>query len=1050
MKKFLLILIAVLAISSTAVAQKAVSGVVQTGTGEPLPYASIMVKGFNKAGVLSDQNGRYKITIPANGTTLVVSSLGMETKEVQIGNNDVINIILEESSLILDKVVVTAMGVQRQSKEIGYSVTKVTSKEIDIVKPTDIGQALAAKVSGMMVNVLSPDIAIDGRKDDPTTKIYLRGQRSFNTYAKNQPMLVVDGVETPLSFMSSINVADIENISVMKGASGAALYGSSAVNGVIYLTTKTGKTGRPQISYSYTMTLANLAYLPDMQKDYGGGYSLDPVTGFPVYNKTEYRQWGPKYTGEMVDWGNPIFDANNPSGYQQKIKYAYVPGGRESFFRTGVDQQHNFSYSAGNDNSRVYFSMQAVTQKGLTPQEEGSRFNFRLNASNSFNRLKISGSMMYNIGGSNVDGFTASPMDLMTGYPGNIRLSDYKDWKNERGATPDDWYTTASGKEPPYYKTAILRQEITNNRFLGGIDLNYKIINGLQLVAKGGISTWSSNTLYKQYAYHFSDWAKNSMGKTYSRNDIKSSIYEYKPTSRTLNLDLFLDYNKEIKEFSLKAKLGASVSEKYNNNIQIGGTDLKFDDIFNVLHSGKPVTASHEYFLTRTSSVFSSLSLGYKNYAFVEVTGRNDWTSVLDPQNWSYFYPGANASFIVSEMLPQLKKNDIISYLKIRGSWAKVGSVGVGPYSLNNTFSTSQGFPFQDGVLGGYSMSTLNNRFIEPEFTTDREIAMELGLLDERISLETVLYWQTCVNQTISLGISGASGFGSTRKNIGKMTSNGVEIDLKLTPLLKLGEFRLNTKLNYTYVDNRVRELYGNEKSFSVMFPNFAVVGERYPAMKAFSDYLRDPEGRIIVDAQTGRPSISWGFTDAILGTPVAPHRFGLIVNAFWKGVSFNCVADYRTGHIYQHNSATSLLSSGASSLTTIAGRERFVMPNSVIAKVVDGKTVYEPNENVTFMNGQEFFTNYISYGVYTTSAASVKIREISLSYDIPEKLLKKTKLLQKASIGVFGRNLFAFYPKTNIYGDTEFGGSSTGNDGAAYNNSPNYRTYGFNVNIGF
>jgi hypothetical protein len=476
---------------------------------------------------------------------------------------------------------------------------------------------------------------------------------------------------------------------------------------------------------------------------------------------------------------------------------------------------------------------------------------------------------------------------------------------------------------------------------------------------------------------------------------------------------------------------------------------LEIDDFFNVKNRVGELGGSSSWSDSRSMAVFGDLTIGYKNYAFIHASGRNDWSSLLDKSKWSFFYPAFDASVILSEIFPSLK-GDIISYIKLRGGISKVGTINIGVYSLENVFGVASNFPF--GTLSAYTVGNgLNNRYLEPEFTSSKEVGLDLSFLKNRLSANITAYQTNTTNQTVDMTISSTTGYSSSKINTGEMLNKGVEVELKTTPI-STSDWRWDLNVNYAYWYNKVLSLAGDLTE--IRLDNdagnvYAVVGKSFPLIKT-NQFLRDPDGRIIVDKVSGTPSL-----DPILvqrGQTVPRHLIGIQTNLNWKGFTLAASADYRGGHVVQMNVLDDLSFTGIGYLTGTNGRERFVWPNSVYS---DGAGGYTPNTNVTTQDGSvAIWTNTIRPVTYyrVISADVWKIRELSLSYDVPATIFAFTNNIVKGlKVGFVGRNLFFFVPKNNIYGDPEFS-NTTGNavgistDGQ----TPAARSYGFNLTLTF
>ena len=1022
---------------------------------EPIIGASVLVVGTTK-GTITDFDGNFVIEDVPSSAQLKVSYVGMATQTVKAARN--IKIALKADAQVMDEVVVTAMGIQRQAKAIGYATAKVDNEELTMAKGSDATAALSGKVSGLQINITSAAL-------DQETRITLRGSRSFK--GDNSALLVLDGVQTPINFLQTLNPNDIESISVLKGASAAALYGSEAANGVLLVTTKTGAKGKPNITYSMTATMTEAAYMPKFQTRFGAGQTdgttgiptFSSVTGVSSYYSDENQQYGPEFDGELINVGSPIYDGS-ASGYYLQMPYAYVDGGRTSFYENGYGIQNDISYSSSDERGSMYLSYQRLDQTGIISGDESTRQTVRLNASRNYKNFRASAKVAYTHATYDVTNDSNAGIYNLINVAGNFNVADFKNWREENGsgAHPNEWVNDYY--DNPYFNIDTYRRETRQDRLVGSIDLDYQALPWLRFTGRAGLNLGVNNNDRKTYAFRYSDWAADNI--YYASTDQTSAFNTASRTQSRFNLDFMAFANRKFgKDFEIKGMLGWSLQDTFSEFKYVAAPALALDDLFNLSNKVGELTGSNNISRTRKLGVFGSIDLAWKDWAFLQLTGRNDWTSLLDPSNWSFFYPSANASVVLTDAIPSLK-SDAFNHFKMRASAAKVGTVNLSPYNLENTASAADYFPF--GTLAAYQLSTtLRTKDLEPEFTTEYEVGAEFGFFRNRITLEAAAYFQRTTNQTVNVSIPTSTGFTSRYINAGTMEGKGLELDLRLNPLIKINNFRWNVGFNATFLETKVTELAGDatELILDDDFAGYAILGESFPQVKA-TDWKRDPNGKVIVDPVTGMPSAG----DIIArGTSDPTVRLGFTSNMKWKGFTLGATFDYRGGHVTRFGIEYNALFTGASYLSATSGRQRFVFPNSVIPVTdANGNVSYQENTNITVYTGGVNFWN----GVYKSgranqviSAASWRLRELSLGYEVPQKYLKKIGFLQRASVSLVGRNLFMWTPKTNIFGDPDYTGTggNTNISGSSYNknvsgmagtSSTATRNYGFNLLLSF
>ncbi|OAV68497.1 Outer membrane receptor for ferrienterochelin and colicins [Bacteroidales bacterium Barb4] len=1014
-----------------------VSGVVISKEDDlPVAGAAVLVKGSSK-GTITDIDGNFSIANVPQNATLVVSFIGQKTTEVAAAAN--LRILLDSDTQLLNEVVITALGIQRQAKEVGYATAKITADELNVSKGTNATSALIGKVSGLQVTTQSANL-------DGDVRVNLRGSRSFK--GDNSALLVLDGVQTPLSYLQSLNPNDIENVSVLKGAGAAALYGSDAANGVLYVSTKQGNRGKPNLTYSLTTTFDKVAYLPKLQSRFGPGQTSG-VTGLPDYIADENQQYGTEFDGSLINVGSPLFDPENPSGTYLQLPYSFVKNGREGFYQTGVGIQNDVSYSSSDERGSMYLSYQHLDKTGTIEKDKQIRQTLRFNASRNYKKLTVAAKTSYSNTANDLNNISSGGIYNLMNTAGHINIRDYRNWSdpNVRGASPDEWlndyYTN------PWFQLDNYRKANRQDRLTLSADVDYQAFPWLKLQARGGISLGFTNSTTTQGAYHFTDWAKKNVYG--ARNDIYSLVSTNSSLSSRTNLDFIASADHAFGDFKLKGLLGYSIQDVYAEDKEVKADRLEIDNFFNVKNKIGELGGSNSWSRSRKLGFFGSIDLGYRDWAFLQVTGRNDWTSLLDPSRWSFFYPSANVSVVLSEVIPSLKESDTVSHLKLRSSAAKVGTVNIANYNLDDLVNTASYFPF--GTLAAYSLSTnIRNRNIEPEFTTEYEVGAELGLLRDRITLEAAVYSQTTTGQTVNISLPVSTGYTSSYTNAGTMRGRGLEFDLHLNPLVKTGDFRFNLGVNLTFIDTKVVELTGgvNELVIDSDYADYAIVGMSYPMIKA-TDWKRNPDGKVIVDAVTGLPSAG----DIVpIGKADPAIRLGITPTFRYKDFSLSGVFDYRGGHYTRSGLEYDMLFTGSSYLSTISGRQRFVFPNSVIAQTdAAGNTTYRDNTDITVNTGGVQFWN----GIYKTgranqvfSAASWRLRELSLAYDVPQRIVNKTKVLQRVSARLVAQNLFMWVPKTNYWGDPDYSGGGNNIAGMAGTSPAGARTFGFNVLVSF
>jgi TonB-linked SusC/RagA family outer membrane protein len=1048
-----LMLLGALAFSQTHV----VSGVVRDEKGDPVPFATVQESG-TKNSVQADANGSFSIKI-AQKSKLVVTAAGHTPQTITPSGNAADVTLATTATQLAEVVVTTALGVQRESKELGYAQTTISNKTLTAAKSVNVQQALNGKVSGLNISTVNSGVFED-------SKINIRGIRSLT--GNNSPMLVVDGAPTPLGYLSSIPPDDVQDLTVLKSGASAAIYGPAAVNGVIIITTKRGGK-RPTVTFNSTVQATRVSFFPKMQDQYGdgAGETVDQYGNY-LYVPYENQQYGPKFDGTIKPVGPVLEDGSqqmlpyNNSHFKDRIK----------FFNTGLTVQNSLSV-AGED---FYLSVQDAKIKGLVPDDENRRTSFRFNGGKTMGKFSVNYGLNYILQNFNVVDESGFQTEFPGAYDGgifllveqtasNVPLLSYKDLKSKFGQYSNYYNEYAIN---PYWVIANLRTIGRSDDVLGNVDLNYKLFPWLKATARVSSSLHFGNQQNNDAPVIVSDWAAANRNAVQYSNKPGNVFTSENYTSR-LNFDYFLSGDHSItNDISVNYLVGGALQDNRAKDVSVGGNNLVVPYLFNVaVRSGDanvPLYPSGNYNIeSRLYSVYGTVGFNYKHWANLEFTGRNDWDSRLLKENRSFFYPAANASVVLSDALPALQNSNLFSYVKVRAAISKSGNVNLNPYSLSATYSQPAGFPF--GSVAGFSANgTIPSANLKPEFVNTKEIGLELGFLKNRINVSGTYFNQNNTNQILNVSQSITTGYSSGLANAASFKNYGVEMDLGLTPLVKIGKGRIDLKVAATYNDNKVTSTLGNvpvviggNNGFiaqAVGYPtvnNIAVVGK--PAFEfQLSDYLRDStNGKVIVDPVTGNPTQSPNLI--ITGRTLPLWIVGLTPSFTLGNFAVSMTWEYKAGNDFYSGLGPDEAFAGIGAATTIYGRKRFVFPNSEYLS--NGK--YVPNTNIQVADGNyAFFNGANTYsGIATNfygSAAAWRLRELTISYSLPGTVIANGKYIKRITLSLVGKNLFLLVPKSNIWGDPEFNYSATGNTfGVASGfQSPASRLFGASLTLQF
>ena len=1051
MQKLMMVLL-MLMFAAVARPQTApVTGQVKDEKGDPVPFATVKVKGKSTT-VSADQAGTFSITA-ARGATLVFTGAGFETSEVLVGNEATVSVALKSTST-LNEVVVTALGIQRQAKDLGYSTTRIRNAELTQGKAVNLQNGLTGKVSGLNITTVNSGVFEE-------TKIVLRGIRSLT--GNNQPLLVVDAIPTPLSFISTINPNDISDVTILKGASGAAIYGPDGVNGVILVTTRRGTNGAPTITVSHTAQLSRVSFLPKLQKRFGSG-SASADFGEPGYIPFENQQYGPEFNGQMVQLGKPLAD-----GSVQMVPYVYLKDEKKKFWNNGVTLQTDVSYT----NKDFYISAQDVEIKGLTPKDKNRRTSVRFNAAKEYGKFKATFNVNYIQGNSDVVNNAAYAGRFASSYngslyftvlntPGQVPLTSYKDPSNKWGQF-SNYYNEYFAS--PYWVIDNQRTKGRSDDILGSAKLEYNFSRLLNVTYRLGSSLDFYSYKNTNAAITVTDFAAATRGQLY-RNQ-PGSVGDGTGSSSRITHEFFINGRQDVKDFGFTYILGTRYRQNKSKSIDIAGNNLVVPGLYNVSNRSGEATASESNFQNRLFSLFGQVGVNYKRWANLEFSAANDWDSRLylnSDSRISFFYPSVDASVVLTDAIPSLKEGSLLSFAKIRGSVSKSANVNLGTYALEATYSQTNGFAY--GNLGGFSAGNIRPDVgIQPEFVNGKEVGLELGFLRDRINFDVTYFYQKNTNQILTVQQSWATGYPARLANTADFNNYGVEMDLNITPMIKVGSAgKFNFKMEATYNNNKVTSLFpginelniGGVENFtqrgasSPQANNYAIVGQPAFVFK-LSDYKRDPQGHVIVDQVTGNPSLSDSLV--VRGRTLPLWILGFSPSFSFKGLNIGMTWEFRGGNYMYSGLGSDMDFTGISERSAQFDRKRFVYPNSVYydgAKYVQNDNIQVATGGVNFWTSGALNSSVATN--YFASAAFWKLRELSIGYDIPTKVFGGTKVIKRASVALVGRNLLTFIPKSNQWTDPEFNYSSTGNTFGISNvfSTPPSRIYGGTVTLTF
>jgi TonB-linked SusC/RagA family outer membrane protein len=991
---------------------------------EPVAFASVKLAGA-KTGLTLDQNGLGTIRAKV-GDELIISFQGNSiTVKIAEGKQNTFTLPRKVQTSTEIPVVTTAQGIKRKAREIGASVATVSPGEITNGRAFSLTQALSGKVAGLQIQTTSQGA-------DPNARVTLRGNR-FVT-GNNEALVVLDGVPVGKGALFSINPNDIANVTVLKGGQAATLYGSDGVNGAILIETKRGSRTKPQISFTSTANFEQVSFLPEFQTEFGSGSNYGAATPAGNYRSYENQQYGDRYDGSIRPLGRTLED-----GSILLRPYSAIPGERRKAWDVGQTYTNNIAISGGDPTSRFYLSIEDVRSKGVTPKDQYQRNSIRFNTSRDFGKFSTNAQINYIR--READYTNANYFFFVINSASHIPLSELRDWKNNKFANPNAFFNDYYNN--PYFELDNNRGRSVQNTLYTNLQLDYKINKWASLVNRTGITNASSDAKNWTGQFKYSEWAKHDAfvpapfpndynGINRAGTDIAGSVGDNAGTSFRLINDLMVNTTNDFGDLNLKTVLGMNTTMAESKSISVGSNSVVIPDIYNVANRTGELTGGESNVRTRKMGFYADATMGYKDMIFVHGAVRADQSSVYlgdgrSLKDATFIYPGADVSFILTDLIPSLKSKSL-NYAKLRAAWTRNGLDPLGAYELSPTFSNSGGFPY-----GQNAATTVDGTFpdpgLRPDYLTSYEAGLELGLFNGRANLELVAYKSSVDGNTLSARTAPSTGIQTLRINAADVDSWGYEADLRAT-IVKKDRWNWDVTVRYGYTDNKVISLFGDLQevvlgSLGSQAQSYAKIGSRFPLLRGIG-FNRVPEtGQVIVNGD-GYPTQAPVLLD--LGNTVNNHTLGIGTTINYGAFSFQANAEYRGGAVIYQDLGSDQAFTGSSKFTTQYGRQPFVYPNSAYLDPVTNK--YVTNTSRATKNGHYVvFVDHLQNFAepFVTSAAFWKLRDVNLTYALPQKVIQKIKFLKGGSFSVFGRNLLVIVPKENVYSDPEFS-FTTGN----------------------
>ena len=991
-----------------------VKGVVCDAQGEAIVGVNIIEKGTMN-GVTTDRRGKFSLEVDLHGT-LIVSFVGYRTRIIPVEGRTDFVITLEHDYILLDDVIVTALGLQKKESALSYAAIQVDKDELVRVKNPNMIVALMGKVAGMQVNRSSSGMG-------GAVKVVMRGNRSVA--GNNQPLYVIDGVpmlnessEQPYTAIggtadagnrdagdgiSNLNPEDIESISILKGAPAAALYGTQAANGVILITTKKGLAGKQEVAFTSSVAFDKAMMLPKLQNHYG--------------MSDEIESWGER---ENITTGNPI----------------------PSFFRTGVTAIHSLSFMTGNERVQTYFSYANTMGKGILGKHELSKhnINFRETATFYEGRLKIDGNV--NLSSQHVKnrpvpgGFYMNPLVGLYRFPRGMDITEYKEhfevWSEERHLNVQNWHApTEDFEQNPYWIQERITSRDQRTRAIVSLALNLKITNCFSVQARGNVDYVNDKFRQKYYASTAPALAGNN-GRYIDSGNEQVQTYG----------DVIGTYKGKFSDFSLDVSLGVSISRKKANELRYDSktASLKFANVFNIaiINMNTSAYISEQIDAIREmQSLFITTQIGFRDYLFLDVSARNDWSSTLaytSRESRGFFYPSIGVSCLMNRVL---KLPEQVTSGKVRVAWSKVGN-DIPLYITN---------PVAHVLAGGGIQASDAASFEEmkPEMSLSVEVGTEWKFFDSRLHIDFTYYQTHTKNQFFKLPAKDGDEYAYRYVNAGNIQNTGVELMIEGTPV-EIKNFSWKTGINYAFNKNKVVRLhaelpvfqygpYGFSSSYAMKLKKGGSFGDIYG--KAFK---RDTDGKILYETdgeRQGLPMIEGDGNTVKVGNANPDFTLGWTNTFSWKGLVLSLLVDGRYGGKVLSQTQADMDMYGVTKVTGDARDRGYVMLEG--EKITNVKGFYK-----SIVGGRAGVTEYYMY-----DATNFRLRELALGYTFPKRWMEATKFFRDVQLAFTARNLFFIYKEAPFDPDLIL---STGNDNQAIEvyGMPTTRSMGFSLRVMF
>lgn len=1010
-------------------AKHTVKGVVEDALG-PIAGANVVEKGTTN-GTITDMDGNFTLEGVKNGDVIQISFIGYSTMEITYTGQPVGVIKLAEDTQKLDEVVVTALGMKRSEKSLGYAMQELKGDALLDSRESNIANALSGKVSGLQVVRSSGSVG-------GSSKIVLRGANSLT--GSNQPLVVVDG--TPMdnftggvddawgnsgtdmgNGLSDINPEDIESMSVLKGASAAALYGSRAGNGVILITTKSGKKNDGLgINVNFGVTADTPFMLPELQSSFGQG-------SVGAYNDQTNLSWGPRIEGQTIT----TYDG------RQVPMAAYDNIG--AFFGTGTSFNEGVSFQQDVNGTSMFFSFNRQDDSGVTPEQSLNKTNLTLRATSFLDeakKWKVDAKVNYvnqNAHNRPIIGINPSnAFSTVYNLPRSLNVLDFENCVDDQGKMV--WYDKSnSPQENPYWVTQYRQNDDTRNRILGNASLKYAPTDWFDIELRGGTDYYTTTTTQKLYSGGNTkpEGSYSEGSETFYENN-----FSFLATARKDDL---------ISKLGGFVTFGGNIMQQKRTKMNASAGTLLVPDLFDVNNGVDKPSITSSLTQRKMNSLYGSLQLNWDGWLFLDVTARNDWSSTMSKENRSYFYPSVSLSAVISDMV---QKNggsmpDWFSFAKVRASFAEVGN-DLDPYQLYNVYTISKDANGNSMASAG---STLFDSSVKSELIKSWEVGADLRFFNNRFGIDAAWYKTNATNQLLNIPMDAFSGYESRKVNAGNIQNQGFELSLNGAIMQTASGFNWDAQAHFSLNRSKILELTEGVTVYDIKTVDVlqiaATEGGKYGDIYG-QKFVRH-NGQVVV-GEDGLPLIT---TDKeLIGNQNPDWMLGLTNNFSYKGFDLSFLIDFRIGGEIYSATTSSLHKNGNAAGTVVNGdRADFVVPNSIMKK---GDEYVKNDVAVTPQRYWERIASSGNYGlpeVFTYDATNIRLRNITLGYTFNKNLLKKTPF-QKLRLSATCNNVWMIVSHLPGIDPESVAATNTNAVGFENGGAPTNRSYTFNLTVGF